>query len=115
MVSRKRFLKSIYDLNSLVKSQDPKKMGCNFSVLRGDSYIEINLFSIEENMEYDMWDMEILWDEIDQEVSIVVALFSKDDVKWHHLSQGIEELLVSNIIPSSIKEWVVFNMDLFIK
>lgn len=115
MVSRKRFLKSIYDLNSLVKSQDPKKMGCNFSVLRGDSYIEINLFSIEENIEDDMWDMEILWDEIDKEVSVVVAIFSSDDIKWHYLTQGIEELLNNYSIPEAIKEWVIFNIDLFIK
>lgn len=115
MVSRKRFLKAISDLKELIASQKVKRVLCNHSCFEDKEFIEVSIFSLEDAMEDDMWDIDIIWYGTPKKISMTAALLTGDGlIKWYSPQENLGDILAKDSLEKLIKEWIVFNLDLFI-
>jgi len=114
MTSRKRFVKSIMELNSLIKKEDSIIL-CHHSPLDEYGSIEVTISSFNEKDNDDMWDIDMMWSEESMTVYSTLALICDGRVvQWFTFEDNMSEILAHPRIERVIKEWIIFNLDLFI-
>ncbi len=115
MVTRDRFIKAITDLRILVASQRIKRVLFNHSPLDDHDFIEVSIFSLEDKIDDDMWDIDVSWHEAIGKVMMTAALLTGDGlIKWYSPNENLGELLEKESLELLIKEWIVLNLDIFV-